>query len=151
MPQFEESQGINDSAIELSQDCVSADQEWLEYVRKTEPASDVYNLSWSAYHAGHSTKTPKHEDMSALLPVWREDSKSPAMIKHSMNIVKDVVEYLNPGQTPVCAFDQPLFALAKRIQWHQPDPYGKFVTMMGPLHTEMTFMSTIGDALQDSE
>jgi len=40
-PQFEESQGINDSAIELSQDCVSADQEWLEYVRKIESASDV--------------------------------------------------------------------------------------------------------------
>ena len=39
------------------------------------------------------------------------------MIRHSMDVVKNAVEHLNPGQTPVVTFDQPLFALAKQIQW----------------------------------
>ena len=63
----------------------------------------------------------------------------------------DAVAYLNPGHTPVVAFDQPLFALAKKIQWHHPDTYGRLVMMMmGPLHTEMAFMNTVGDLLKDS-
>ena len=88
---------------------------------------------------------------TALLPVWRDDSKSAAIIKHSLDVVKDAVAYLNPGQTPVVAFDQPLFALAKKIQWHHPDTYGQLVTMMGLLHTEMAFLNTDGDLLMDSD
>ena len=41
---------------------------------------------------------------------------SVAMIKHSMTIVKEVVQHLNPGQAPLLTADQPLFALAKQIQ-----------------------------------
>jgi hypothetical protein len=33
-----------------------------------------------------------------------------------MDVVKAAVEYLNPGQTPILAADQPLCALAKKIQ-----------------------------------
>ena len=39
---------------------------------------------------------------------------------------------------------KPLFALAKKVQWHQ------LVTMIGPLHTEMAFMNTLGNILKDS-
>ena len=39
---------------------------------------------------------------------------------------------------------KPLFALAKKVQWHQ------LVTMIGPLHTEMSFMNTLGNILKDS-
>jgi hypothetical protein len=39
------------------------------------------------------------------------------MIKHGMNVVREAIEYLNPGQIPVTTLDQPLFALAKFVQW----------------------------------
>ena len=97
-----------------------------------------------------SAEKKKYSNLSALLPLWRDDSKSPAMIKHLLDIAKDVVTYLNHGQTPVVAFDQPLLVLAKRIQWHHQYTYGGFVLMMGPLHTDMAFMSAIGDLLKDS-
>ena len=42
-----------------------------------------------------------------------------------MNVVNDVVQHLNPGQTPVIAMDQPLFALAKLIQWNMPETQGE--------------------------
>ena len=64
------------------------------------------------------------------------------MIKHTMTIVKAVVQHLNPGQAPVPTADQPLFALAKQIQWTWPDILGEnyFVVMLGGLHIEMAIL-----------
>ena len=36
------------------------------------------------------------------------------MLRHSMEIVRAAVQHLNPGQVPVVALDQPLYALAKQ-------------------------------------
>jgi len=49
-------------------------------------------------------------------------------------------------------FDQPLFALAKQIQWKWPEKYGneKFVAMLGGLYIEMAALKTIGDWLDNS-
>ena len=65
---------------------------------------------------------------------------------------KNEVQHLNPGQTPVLTCDQPLFTLAKQIQWKWPDTYGedKLVVMFGGLHIEMTALKTLGDWLQGS-
>ena len=56
---------------------------------------------------------------------------------------------VNPEQAIVIAFDQSLFALAKKVQWVYPDRYGsdKFVVTM---HIEMLFLKLIGDWLEDS-
>ena len=68
------------------------------------------------------------------------------MIRHAMDIVRQNVDFLNPGQTPVIAFDQPLYALAKQIQWNWPNIYSKdkVVIMFGGI-LEMAALSTIGD------
>ena len=72
------------------------------------------------------------------------------MIRHSLDVVKNAVEHLNTGQTPVNIFDQPLFALAKQIQWKWPESYGedKLVVMFGGRHIEMAALKTMGDLLQ---
>ena len=64
------------------------------------------------------------------------------MIRHSMDVLKSAVVYLNAGQTSVLTFDLPLFTLATQIQWKWPDKYGeeKFVVMFGGLHIEMAAM-----------
>ena len=58
------------------------------------------------------------------------------MIRHAMHVIKASVNHLNPGQVPVIAMDQPLYAVAKRIQWNWKERYGeqKFVIMFGGLH-----------------
>ena len=50
------------------------------------------------------------------------------------------------------AFDQPLFALAKYVQWSWPHILGedKFVALFGGLHIEMAIWHTIGDFLEYS-
>jgi len=58
------------------------------------------------------------------------------MIQHSITIVQAAVQHINPGEVPVLAADQPLFALAKQIQWTWPNTLGEnhFVIMYGGLH-----------------
>jgi len=72
------------------------------------------------------------------------------MIKHGMDIVKTSTEFRNPGQIPVLAMDQPLYALAKQIQWKWPQQYGEqsYVIMFGGLHMETTLWTMMGKLLE---
>ena len=74
------------------------------------------------------------------------------MIKHALDVISKAISFLNPGQTSVIAFDQPLYAIAKQLQWQHSEIYGpnKFVIMFGALHIEMAFLSTLGDWLDHS-
>ena len=40
-----------------------------------------------------------------------------------MNKIKEATQYLNADQIPVVTADQPLFAMAKQIQWQWPEFY----------------------------
>lgn len=74
------------------------------------------------------------------------------MIAHSMKVIKSAVEHVNPTQIPVIALDQPLFALAKQIQWTFGHEYNedKFVFMLGGLHIEMSAFKVLGKWLTGS-
>ena len=61
----------------------------------------------------------------AILPLHYEKSATPAIIKHGMDIQKQATQYLNPGKIPVTTLDQPLFALAKSVQWKWPETHGE--------------------------
>ena len=88
----------------------------------------------------------------ALLPMFRDVAHSPAMVKHGMDIIKQITVRVNPGQIPVFTVDQPLFAITKKIQWRWPDEYGErqYVILMGGLHIEMAMLKVIGDWLDGS-
>ena len=90
--------------------------------------------------------------ITSLLPLFFDQAKSVAMIRHSMDVVKQAVDILNPGQVPIITMDQPLFAVAKQIQWNWPETHGedKFVVMFGGLHIEMAVLKVLGDLLQGS-
>ena len=69
------------------------------------------------YHANISARVDKREvAISSLLPFFSEDSKSMAMLRHSMDVILSSVRILNGDQMPVIAADQLLFALCKLIQ-----------------------------------
>lgn len=126
--------------------------DWLQTVYLAENINDEVNISWSAFHASQKRSQDFEISITSLLPLLRDQAHSVATIKHVLNKVKDSVAFLNPGQTPVITADQPLFALAKQIQWHWPDQYGedKVVIMFGGLHIEMTALKSIGSLLEDS-
>ena len=112
----------------------------------------VEYVHWAAYHMSQTLPTIRACDITALLPLFRNLAHTPAMVKHAMNITKRQIEFLNPYQTPVLVMDQPLFALAKSIQWEMPDLFGEdnLLLMMGGLHIEMVVANCLGDLLQES-
>ena len=127
---------------------------WLEHARRVieDNTETDENISWSALHASRQPQLARTISPTALLPLFLDSAHTVAMIRHSMDVVKNTVEHVNPGQTPVATLDQPLFALAKQIQWKWPEKYGedKMVVMFGGLHIEMAALKTLGDWLRGS-
>lgn len=99
-------------------------------------------ISWPAHHASIQEVVIPPPAIIALMPLFLESAHSVAMIKHSMTVVQAAVKHLNPGQVPVITADQPLFALAKQIQWTWSSTLGEnhFVIMFGGLHIEMAIL-----------
>ena len=111
---------------------------WLEnsssVICNQERLKEEEVVSWGAFHSRDLSSSPTASASSALLPLFPDQAKSIAMIRHAMDIIKLSVNHLNPGQVPVIALDQPLFAVAKEIHWNWSDLYGekKFVVMWPP-------------------
>ncbi|KAL9954589.1 hypothetical protein ACROYT_G042151 [Oculina patagonica] len=74
------------------------------------------------------------------------------MISHVKTAIGKAVEYVNPGQTVVIACDQPLFALAKTVEWAQKDRTweDKLEVMLGGLHIEQAALKAFGTWLAGS-
>ena len=122
---------------------------WLEFVEQSNlhDISDDFNLSWAAYHASRQsdevqTFTPA---ITSLLLLFQDDSKSVAMIRHSMDVIRQAVHELNQGGMPTITLDQPLYAITKRIQWTWPEQYGEdqFIVILGGLHIEMAAIKVL--------
>ena len=116
-------------------------QAWTGACRLTQQDAII---AWAAYHALQQPPMEDSPSICALLPLFYEKAATPAMIKHGMDVQKQAIKYLNPGQIPVTTFDQPLFALAKYVQWKWPATHGEavHVVMLGELHTKMALWST---------
>ena len=129
---------------------------WLEHAIKLmekEQVDDDDKIAWSAYHASlQSLSDNVLPALTQLLPLFYEKAATAAMIKHGMDVLKKATQFLNPGQIPVIALDEPLFALAKLVQWNWPQTHGEkdFVVMFGGLQIEMAIWKTFGDYLESS-
>ena len=84
------------------------------------------------------------------MPLITEPVTAPATVHHSANMVKAIIENVNPGQPVVITADQPVYALRKQLQMIFPDEFREFVWMLGPLHIEQNFIKAIGDWLEGS-
>jgi hypothetical protein len=91
--------------------------------------------------------------ITGLLPLFRYNAHSLAMVKHGMNVIQQATEHVSHAQMPVITIDQPLYAIGEKIQWSWPLQYGeeKYVVMMGGLHIEMALFGAIGGWLNGSE
>ena len=109
-------------------------------------------VSWAVYNSSEYKEHPHPVTPAYLLPLFPEAAHSVAMIFHAMNVVKAVVAHLNPGQVPVLVADQPLFLIAKKIQWNYPQIFGEeqFVVFLGGMQVEMMASRLLGNWLDSS-
>ncbi|CAG9768418.1 unnamed protein product [Ceutorhynchus assimilis] len=127
---------------------------WLTHVHDTmaqDRTEDTPIVSWAAYYASLSTKAVVPAN-NAILPLFHEKATDPSMIKHAMNIVKNITQRLNRDQITVMCVDQQLYCICKHIQWQYPSEFGEelFVVMLGPLHIEKSFLAILGQYLENS-
>ncbi|KAJ8387987.1 hypothetical protein AAFF_G00147780 [Aldrovandia affinis] len=151
--------GPNKSDCQLVPQAMQMEYRWLEQMEKMvisdTPLQGDETVSWAAYHASKQSIPEEPEcsvALTSLLPLFYDQAKSVAMFRHSMDVVKRAVDILNPGQIPVITLDQPLYTLAKQIQWRWPETHGEdhFVIVFGGLHIEMAAWKTLGNLLDSS-
>ena len=93
---------------------------WLKKVNlllQKEHLDIADNISWSAHFAQLQCSLSRPPAISGLMPLFYANAHSLAMVKHGMELIIKATEHLNPGQIPVLTVDQPLYAIAKVIQW----------------------------------
>ena len=97
-----------------------------------------------------SKDKPFKESISSLISLLGDKAHDVATIKHSLEKIKEAVFFLNPTESPVITLNQPLFVLAKRIQWTLPCEFENFVLILGGLHIEMTLFKAMSQILSKS-
>ena len=110
-------------------------------------------ISWAAYYASITEPPATSLTKSYMLPLSTESSNSPAMVWHGMKVLHQAISNINPGQTPVMVADQPLFTLAKKLQWKYPQTeHGEdsFLVTLGTMHTETMLWGVSGYWLDGS-
>ena len=131
-----------------------SEEQWVEHsLGKLEDGSvsSSDTVTWAAYHASTQMEADSTA-LTALLPLFYEKAATPAMVKHGMDVLRQAITFLNPNQVPIIAVDQPLFALAKMVQWKWPVSHGEqaYIVMLGGLHIEMALWSVLGNLLDGS-
>ena len=86
------------------------------------------------------------------MPLFTEAAYSAAMKAYAKKLSAKAIQHLHPGQIPVITRDQPLYSIAKQIQWTWPHTFleDKFVVVIEGLHIEMNVMKLLGDILTGS-
>ncbi len=138
----------------IPDDAMRAERDWTscvaELINKSPLELNDF-ISWTAYHASQQVAVEHDRSQIFLLPLFHDNAHSPSMVLHAMHIIQHSTNHLNLGQVPIICMDQPLFALAKQIQWQFPDVgEDKFVVMMGGLHIEMMIFKMLGEWLARS-
>ena len=137
----------------LLPDAMATEYGWLgkvvSFFEHPEGSKNSENVSWAAFHAATQPPITKPTAINALLPMFHEKARTHATILHAMEIVENAAKWFDERQTPIIAMDQPLYALAKEIQWSSSTPYTdeNYVVVLGGLHIEMCVLKLLGDWL----
>jgi hypothetical protein len=70
---------------------------WLKHVMELLDSDDEKHISWAAFRAACETLPTNLPAITTMLPLFYEKVDTP-VIKHCMNVLQSVTEYLNPQQ-----------------------------------------------------
>jgi len=126
---------------------------WLSIVEGAGSGHTEHNsISFAAYHSTSSVQPATAACSNVLLPLLPDHIQSPATIHHLIDVIIHSSKKTNSGQPAVITANQPVYAVAKYIQWKYPNLCGenKLVMMMGGLHIEMAIQNMLGKWLAGS-
>ena len=90
------------------------------------------------------------KEILTILPIINKEVHRLNTQFHCMKIIKDTINGVNPGQTPVDLCDQPIYALTKQIQWRIPEEFREYFSLFGLLHIEKSLLLVHNDFIKRS-
>ena len=99
--------------------------QWLALKEATNGSDKdkMRRISFSTFHSIMLHLRKPVKDISTMLPLLNEAINSPSVVYHCLNVISKLTAKLNPSQVPVTTADQPVFALAKQVQWNYPEKF----------------------------
>eukprot|EP00733_Pompholyxophrys_punicea_P001379 Pompholyxophrys_punicea_v1_NODE_671_length_1479_cov_2.714888.p1 type:complete len:200 gc:universal NODE_671_length_1479_cov_2.714888:729-130(-) len=100
--------------VNIIEDAIKQENKWFDSIKHTlnktsdEIKHNDYRLTWSSFHSFNDKSMLKRPALIGRLPVFTEKAATHAMVKHGMTIIQSLTNFINPGQIPVMAVDQPL-------------------------------------------
>ena len=67
----------------------------------------------SAHFATLQDASRRPPAISGLMPFFRDNAHSLALVEHGMEVIAKATEHVNHGQVPVVTVDQPFFAIVE--------------------------------------
>jgi len=88
-------------------DVIASETEWLNRVCNSIENSpcEPINVTWAGCHADICTHIPHPPPIIAMLPMFQHSAHTAAMIRHSLTVVAQAVQHVNPSQIPVVTYD----------------------------------------------
>ncbi|KAG5871122.1 hypothetical protein JTB14_036749 [Gonioctena quinquepunctata] len=104
----------NVSSVEQCSDAAKSKEcYWLRLLQE-ENLTSGDNITWAAYHAAMQPPIVDPPALCTLLPMFYEKTATPAMIERGMDVIRQAIQFIDPGKITVITFDQPLFA---KLSW----------------------------------
>ena len=91
-----------------------------EFIWLNTSSLQIEFTSWAKHHSEKHNFTVNVPGINVLLPLIPQPVHTIQTQYHCMKISKKTLNFLNPAQTPVDCCDQPVYALAKEIQFRLP-------------------------------
>ena len=93
------------------------EKSWLENVFEKLMQGDVQKdeyISWAAYHASLHNELSQSISLGAMLPLFKEQAHSPAMIRHSMSVVRKESNFSTPAKFQLLPLINPSMPLPNK-------------------------------------
>ena len=122
-------------------------KESIKMIRKPDLNSEDW-VSWASFFASRQTKMFASRMLSHVMPILLQKASDPSTVAHVLKIACGLTQYLNPGQIAMVETDQPLYQIAKKLQWKYPDEVfseDNLFVSLGSLHTEKMLWQMSGD------
>ena len=114
--------------------CDKFSLEWMEKLSENKITNDDVPISFSSFYNRQQQAITGVSNI-VLLPLLEESINSPAMVRHSVEVLTRITRHVNENQITVITADQPVYTLGKQIQWKYKEECTDVFWMMGSLHT----------------
>ena len=131
-PKYNDPMDIRSLDSSILNEAVQQIIEWLD-------TTVALNHGWTSYHTFQKRYKKCRKDLTAALPLLREEGHTLSFQNHCMDIITNTENKVNPGQTTVDVCDQPIFEPTKQTHSRYAKKHGNCYCLFAGFLTYLTY------------